>query len=118
MIEVRITRDDSSKTMKMTVSGHSSAAEIGRDLICGAASTLAYTVAQAVKFMYAAKKTKRPTLILDYGKAKISARARSDADYAELVHTFWVAQAGFTVLSENFPDKIHLLTLGNPSQGE
>ena len=29
-----------------------------------------------------------------------------------------VAQAGFTVLSENFPDKIHLLTLGNPSQGE
>ena len=116
MINVIITRDDAAKTMKMTVSGHSGAQEVGQDLICGAASTLSYTLAQTVKFMYKAGKTKRPTLILNCGSARIRAKAKTDADYAELVHSYFVVQNGFMLLSANFPDKIDLPVLGSPAE--
>lgn len=115
MINVIITRDDAAKTMKMTVSGHAGAQAVGQDLICGAASTLSYTLAQTVKFMYKAKKTKRPTLTLNYGSARIRAAAKTDAAYAELVHAYFVVQNGFMLLSANFPDKINLTVLGTPA---
>lgn len=92
----------------MTLKGHAASAPYGEDLVCSAATMLAYTVAQAVQFMYEqGKLKKKPKLSLKEGNVTIVATPKEE-DYAEALHTFWVAQCGVHVLAHNYPQNVKL----------
>jgi uncharacterized protein YsxB (DUF464 family) len=96
------------ESIHMTLKGHAESAPYGADLICSAATMLAYTVAQAVQFMYEnGKLKKKPKISLKDGNANIVVTP-TEEDYAEALHTFWVAQCGGHVLAKNYPDHVSL----------
>jgi uncharacterized protein YsxB (DUF464 family) len=99
------TKDES---IHMTLKGHAASAPYGEDLICSAATMLAYTVAQAVQFMMEqGKLKKKPKISLKEGSATIVVTPREE-DYAEALHTFWVAQCGIHLLAHNYPQNVKL----------
>ena len=92
----------------MTLKGHAEAAPKGEDLICASATMLAYTVAQAVQFLFESNKLKKkPKIRIRDGEAIIIATPTEEA-YAEALHTFWVAQCGIHVLQHNYPKNVKL----------
>ena len=108
MIIARFYQKPSAGSIHMTIKGHANAAPKGEDLICASATMLAYTVAQAVQFLYENDKLKKkPKIKIKDGEATIIATPRSDA-YAETLHTFWVAQCGVHVLAHNYPQNVKL----------
>ena len=108
MITARFYQKPSNGSIHMTLKGHANAAPKGEDLVCSAATMLAYTVAQAVQFMdEQGKLQKRPKIHIVEGDAVIIATPTEDA-YAEALHTFWVAQCGVHVLAHNYPQHVTL----------
>ena len=92
----------------MTMKGHAQTAPYGQDLVCAAATMLAYTVAQVVQFMDdQGKLKKKPKISIREGNVAIVATP-NDADYAEALHAFWVAQCGIDVLAHNHPQNVKL----------
>lgn len=108
MIKIHLWQDAEKKSLCMKVKGHSGTAPKGQDLVCASATMLVYTVAQALTFMheqgYLAEK---PRIKIREGKAQVSAVPREEY-YAEVLHTFWVAQCGAHVLSKNYPEAVSL----------
>lgn len=108
MITARFYQKPSNGSIHMTLKGHSGSAPKGEDLICSAATMLAYTVAQAVQFMYSSDKLKKkPKIHITDGEATIIATPKEEA-YAEALLTFWVAQCGAHVLVRNYPEYVKL----------
>lgn len=108
MITARFYQKPSNGSIHMTMKGHADAAPKGEDLICSAATMLAYTVAQAIQFMHEHGQLKRkPKIHIKDGEASIIATPTEDA-YAEALHTFWVAQCGIHVLAHNYPNNVKL----------
>ena len=108
MITARFYQKPSNGSIHMTLKGHAKAAPYGEDLICASATMLAYTVAQAVQFMYEnGKLKKKPKISLTEGNATIIATPNEET-YAEALHTFWVAQCGVHVLAHNYPQNVKL----------
>lgn len=104
-------KEAGSITMKLT--GHAGQAEKGQDIVCAAASILAYTVAQALQFMYEqGQLQKKPHIKLTEGDTVIVAKPRKDA-YAEALHTFFVAQVGYHLLSHNYSQYVTLSSFGD-----
>lgn len=108
MIKAKFYQKPENGSIHMELKGHAQSAPIGEDLICSAATMLAYTVAQAVQFMYEqGKLTRKPKISLNEGRAVIVATPKEE-DYAEALHTFWVAQCGIHVLRHNYPGHVDL----------
>ena len=108
MIFARFYQKPSNGSIHMTLKGHAEAAPKGEDLICSAATMMAYTVAQAVQFMMEqGKLKKKPKISLKEGSATIVVTPREE-DYAEALHTFWVAQCGIHLLAHNYPQNVKL----------
>lgn len=107
MITAKFYQKDSG-SIHMSLKGHAQSAPYGEDLICSAATMLAYTVAQALEFMWEhGKLKKKPKISLTEGNAIIVATP-TEEDYAEALHTFWVAQCGIHVLQHNYPQHVKL----------
>ena len=108
MITAKFYLKPSNGSIHMRLKGHAKAAPYGEDLICASATMLAYTVAQAVQFMHEqGKLKKKPKSSLKEGNATIIVTPNED-DYAEALHTFWVAQCGIHVLAHNYPKNVKL----------
>ena len=108
MITVRFYQKPSNGSIHMTMKGHANAAPKGEDLVCASATMLAYTVAQAVKFLdEQGMLKKKPKISLKEGSATIIATPTEDG-YAPVLHTFWVAQCGIHVLQHNYPQNVQL----------
>lgn len=108
MITARFYQKTSNGSIHMTLKGHAEAAPAGEDLICSAATMLAYTVAQAVQFLHEqGKLKKKPKIHIKDGEATIIATPTEDA-YAEVLLTYWVAQCGVHVLAHNYPQNVKL----------
>ena len=94
-----------SKNCSLTVDGHAYSGEAGNDIVCAAASILAYTLAANVQEMEAADRVREVTLELEQGHAEISCRpVHKYQSVAELV--FSSVCAGFEILAANFPGNI------------
>ena len=103
-------KESGSITLKLT--GHAGAGEKGKDIICASASMLAYTVAQTLQFMYEqGGLQKKPHIKLEEGDSIIVAKPKEDS-YAEALHTFFVAQVGYHLLSDNYPQYVSLTSFG------
>ena len=108
MITARFYQKPSNGSIHMSIKGHAGTAPKGEDLICSAATMLAYTVAQAVQFMHEQGKLKtKPKIHIKDGEATIIATPTEEA-YAEILLTFWVAQCGIHVLVHNYPQNVKL----------
>ena len=108
MIHATFFQDEGSGTVQMEMQGHAMTAPKGEDQICAAATTVVYTLAQAVQFLYEqGRLLDRPQLRLVDGYAHITVRPRKSA-MAETLMAFWVAQAGAYVLERNYPKSVSL----------
>lgn len=117
MITVNLAQDDAKRTLSLKLSGHAGAAEIGQDIVCASATMLAYTVAQIVKMMEGNKElTRKPVIKLEKGDIEISCRCKTDKGYAEALHTYFVAQVGYSLLAHNYPQYVALNLLGEPAK--
>lgn len=107
MINVHFfTQADGSVHLEMD--GHAGAAPKGEDLVCAGASTLCYTLAQAVRFLHSQDALSHPPVIeIQEGRASIIAVPKSE--YDGVVYTaFWTVQTGFYTLSSSYPDHVRL----------
>lgn len=108
MVKIHFWKDPETNSICMKVKGHSGTAPKGQDLVCASATMLVYTVAQALTFMHEqGYLVEKPHMKIREGKASVSVIPKDDY-YAEVLHTFWVAQCGAHVLSKNYPEAVSL----------
>ena len=113
MVRVEFFTNKESGSITMKLSGHAEQAKKGEDIVCAAASILAYTVAQALQFMYEqGDMQKKPHIKLNEGDTVIVAKPKADS-YAEALHTFFVAQVGYHLLAHNYPQYVTLVSFGD-----
>ena len=98
----------SAGSIHMTIRGHADSAPRGSDLICASVTMLAYTLAQAVEFLYQqGALKKKPRIRLEEGDVTIIATPRDDY-FAQVLQSYWVAQCGCYVLARNYPQFVTL----------
>lgn len=101
MIKAKFKAEDGKLTM--TMRGHSGAAERGKDLVCAAASMLAFTAAQdIIDHANAEDLQEMPKMHVAPGKVEIEVVPKEEA-YAEILHTLFLIQKGLLVLQANHP---------------
>ena len=111
MIHTHFFRDKDRGTVEMEMQGHAKTAPKGQDLVCAAATMLAYTLAQAVQFLYEQGRfLEKPHIQLVDGYAKIVVRPKPSA-MAETMMAYWVTQAGAFVLERNYPGAVSLMSM-------
>ena len=112
MVTAEFFTNKESGSITLKLSGHAGQAEKGTDIVCSAASILAYTVAQALQFMYEqGELQKKPHIRLAEGDTIIVAKPKPET-YAEALHTFFVAQVGYHLLAHNYPQYVSLSSFG------
>ena len=73
---------------------------------------LAHNVAQTAQYMYAeGGLRKKPRIDIADGNATIVVKPKDDS-YAEALHTFFVAQVGYSLLAHNYPQFVVLKSFG------
>ena len=114
MVKAEFFTNKESGSITLKLSGHAGQAKKGEDIICAAASILAYTVAQALQFMYEeGDLQKKPHIKLEEeGDTIIVAKPKQES-YAEALHTFFVAQVGYHLLAHNYPQYVTLSSFGD-----
>lgn len=113
MLSVTFSNDDK---LSLRLIGHAGQADIGHDIVCASCSILAYTVAQIVKSEGDNGGLEAPPEIrLESGDAIISCEPKEDR-YAEILHAFYVAEVGYTLLMHNYPHFVELTPFGKPSE--
>ena len=109
MIKVTFTFNGDEREASLWVEGHAGQAEVGRDIVCASASILGYTAGQVIKTMELEGKLHgTPTVYIDGGNGVVACRAKDDETYKEVLHTFYVLEAGYALLEHNFPQYVEL----------
>ena len=110
MIQVRFEKDG--KNIILTVQGHSEQAQMGQDIVCSAASILAYTVAQMVTEMGEdGKLKKKPHIRMESGDSAVTCKPTKQY-FGEALHTYTVAQKGYELLAHTYPEYVRLTKFG------
>ena len=113
MVVAKFTMDESRRMVTLRVNGHAGQNTPGNDIICSSASILAYTVAQNVKMAESRGQLKfPPRLKMKSGDFIITARAKDDESYEELLHTYLVVQTGYVLLAHNYPQYVAVEMFG------
>lgn len=90
---------------RLTVTGHAKSAEPGHDLVCCAASTLAYTLAANVANMADNGQVREPILKTREGDAEISCNPRHNLKNSVTL-VFDSVCIGFELLANQYPEYI------------
>lgn len=90
---------------KVTIEGHALSGEKGHDLVCAAASILAYTLAASVSNMQEHGHLNDSDVELNEGKAVIKCRPQTQFK-AVVAIIFDNICGGFELLSRDYPDNI------------
>ncbi len=113
MVRVEFFTNKESGSITLKVTGHAGQAKKGEDIVCASVSILAYTVAQAIQFMFEeGDLQKKPLIRLEEGNTTIVARPKAES-YTEALHTFFVAQVGYYLLAQNYPQYVALSSFGD-----
>lgn len=108
---IRATIGDNGKKLWLEMQGHADGGEYGHDLICAAATMMAYTMAQVVSFMDAGKELEEaPVMCIRSGEALISFVPK---DHAKGAMAQYVVRAGLECLAKNYPGHVAVYTVGN-----
>lgn len=94
------------------MNGHAGYAEEGQDIVCSAASILAYTAAQIVLWMHEEGKLQNnPHIQTEPGDIQIVCTPKEDA-FQEALHTYSVLQVGCRLLAQTYPEFVSLKMFG------
>ena len=96
---------------RLTVDGHAYSGEPGNDLVCAAASALAYTLAANVANMADNGHVRIESMELSSGKAEISCKPRNGVR-ATVSMVFQTVCVGFEILAKDYPEYIRYEILG------
>jgi uncharacterized protein YsxB (DUF464 family) len=94
---MRVRFAENGKKLSLSVEGHAEYAEHGKDIVCAAASILAYTLASSVRYVDASA-----VIDMSSGKTYIE----SGCEEAEGAFRF--AKTGFSLLAHNYPQYVRL----------
>lgn len=112
MVKAEFFTNEESGSITLRLTGHAGQAEYGQDIVCAAASILAYTVAQALQYQYEdGGLRKKPHIKLEPGDTVIIAKPKPGR-YEEALHTFFVAQVGYSLLAKTYPRYVELSSFG------
>lgn len=115
MIRVEFDKEEA-KFISLSVEGHAGQAEKGHDIVCSAASILAYTVGQTlVQMNKQGWMKKKPRIDLDDGKGIITCHPKEEY-FDECLMVFFVAEVGYSLLAQNYPQCVELQTFGEPTE--
>ena len=92
----------------LTVRGHAGYGEYGKDIVCAAASMLAYTAGYMLVQAEERGEARDVVTVYDSGTAQISARAANAACARRLERSFADICAGFRVLAKWEPDAVRV----------
>ena len=93
------------KFHRVSIEGHAHSGEYGRDLVCAAASTLAYTLASAVANMAECGQVREPRIELEEGRGEVSCTPPHKFK-APVTLVFDTVCAGFELLNRDYPSNI------------
>lgn len=93
------------KFHRLTLKGHAESGEYGHDLVCSAASILAYTLANAVLNMAECGQVRDANVNLEAGNGEVSCRTKHKFE-APVTLIFDTLCAGFELLSAQHPENI------------
>ena len=112
MITVKIGKSEDGKTLILTLDGHAGQAAAGQDIVCSAASILAYTTAKrVVQMAVAGKLKKKPKIRLDPGNITITCKpSRGHLDEAMQIYQF--AEEGYLLIRDNHPQYLQISKFG------
>ena len=111
MIKASFTRTED-KTLLFKVDGHAGQDDSGHDIVCSAASILAYTLAQTMRYIDGQKGFEaKPVIHLNEGKATILVRPKEKYE-GEVLQTFFTIEVGFSLLAHNYPQYVELKMFG------
>ena len=110
MIKARFEYTEDKKALILNVTGRYNDIADAEDITLSAStSILIYTLAQIVKDMDESKKLKKkPTITIKDDCASIVCKPRKDV-YMEVLHSYYVAEVGFRLLSANYPNTVQLI---------
>ena len=112
MIKVTFAHDKEIGIIGLKVEGHAGQAEKGKDIVCSAASILAYTIAQYLNYVHAqGGLQKKPRIKLDDGNTVIAAKPTEKYE-GEVLNAFFVAEVGYSLLAKNYPQYVELNMFG------
>ncbi len=112
MIDVSFERNKENGYISLRVKGHAGQAKRGRDVVCSAASILAYTMAQYLQYVHEqGGLVKRPRIVLNEGDALIVANP-TDVYEGEVLNAFFVAEVGYHLLAQNYPQYVKIKLFG------
>lgn len=105
MIKARI-YEDKNGHLSFSMKGHAGAAEAGQDIVCSAATILAYTIAQLVKDYEKKGMIKgRARVMLKRGSASVTCTPKEGYN-TQVKHSYFVVQTGLNLLAYNYPQYI------------
>lgn len=117
MVKAEFTALPKEGLIAMKVTGHAQTAAKGQDLVCASASILALTLAQAVGFANQEGKLQRePRMKIAEGKTIVIAKPTPEA-MGEIIHAFYMAQVGFSILATVYKDNVQLTSFDESIKG-
>ena len=105
---VRVMLSLSRERLSLVMQGHAGCGAMGSDLVCAACSILAHTLCRMVqngveKGMFYAL----PTTHISSGNAIVNCTPRAEF-YEEMLHAYYMAQVGLSLLQREYPESIEL----------
>ena len=117
MIKAEIKKNEKGDSLILKIRGHAKAAPAGEDIICSAASTLVYTLAQlSLFFSEQGKLRKKPVIKTEEGEGEIVLKPKKE-HYAEVMQAFFFTQVGLSLLAENYPSYVKMYAFGKSYGG-
>ena len=111
MIQVSFTRTED-KTLLFKIDGHAGQDNSGHDIVCSAASILAYTLAQTMRYIEEQDGFElKPIIQLNEGKAIVLVRPREKYE-GEVMQSFFTIEVGYSLLAQNYPQYVELKMFG------
>lgn len=112
MIRAKFEHQKEIDTIILKVDGHAGQNDKGHDIVCSAASILTYTIAQYLQYIQKrGGLQKNPRIVLKDGDALIVAKPKKDFE-GEILNAFFVAEVGFSLLANNYPQYVELKMFG------
>ena len=100
------------KTFLFKIDGHAGQDDSGHDIVCSAASILAYTLAQTMRYIEEQDGFElTPVIQLSEGKAIVLVRPTEDYE-GEVMQSFFTIEVGYSLLAQNYPQYVELKPFG------
>lgn len=108
MIEISRNVNCEEWTLELTIEGHANQAEYGKDIVCSAASMLAYTLAQYIFDRTGERLSSE--IKLDSGDAKIYCKCHTMEMFSKISQIYRFVFLGCEMLAESHPDCVKLIS--------